>query len=201
MKILILGATGFLGSSLFSLALAKRDLIVYGTSRYSNENPNIIQVDVTNKPSIEKTFKLLKPEVVIWSLMDGEKENVLIDMGLSNLLEVIQAETKLIFLSTDALFVGGRGDYIESDQPGLLPGDTPLSTYVNAKNRAENMIKNKHFNHVIIRTGPLYGEDANKNIEQRTQSIIKRIQEKQYIEAATNLYKTFVHVEDLSEYL
>ena len=49
MKILILGATGYLGSTLFDLASRKENVIVHGTSRFPNKQANIIQVDVTNK--------------------------------------------------------------------------------------------------------------------------------------------------------
>ncbi|MFB5087820.1 hypothetical protein PGC35_11460 [Psychrobacillus sp. PGGUH221] len=41
MKILILGATGFLGSTLFYMASQSHNVKVYGTSRYLNENVNI----------------------------------------------------------------------------------------------------------------------------------------------------------------
>lgn len=76
---LILGATGYLGSMIFGLALKLQDTFVQGISRYANENRNIVQVDVTDKISLEKVIKHLEPEVVIWSLMNGEKEDVLID--------------------------------------------------------------------------------------------------------------------------
>lgn len=199
MKMLILGATGFLGSMIFGLALKTQDIFVKGTSRYANENRNIIQVDVTDKLTLEKVINQLEPEVVIWSLMNGEKEDVLIDKGLINLLTVIKKETKLIFLSTDALFVDGAGNYMESDQTGSLPKDTPLHTYVNAKRNAENIIKTRHLNHVILRTGPLYGEDYNRNIEQRTERMLKLLKNGEQPRAASNLYKTFVHGEDLSK--
>ncbi|MFJ8065118.1 sugar nucleotide-binding protein [Psychrobacillus sp. NPDC096426] len=198
MKILILGATGYLGSTLFDLASRKENVVVYGTSRYPNENVNIIQVDVTDKLSIENVISQLEPEIIIWSIMDGEKENLLTDLGLTNLLTIIQKETRLIFLSTDALFVDGTGGFVESDKTGSLPSDAPLSTYVNAKMKAENIIRSCHINHVILRTGPLYGENFNQNIEQRTKRILKQIKEGQPTKAASNLYKTFVHVVDLS---
>jgi len=110
-------------------------------------NSCIFQVDVTDKLSIEKVIKQLESEVVIWSLMNGEKEDVLIDGGLLNLLAVIEKEIKVIFLSTVALFVEGAGDYTESDQTGSLPEDATYLTYVCAKRRSENILKDRHLNH------------------------------------------------------
>lgn len=199
MKMLILGATGFLGSTLFGFASKKPNIVVKGTSRYSNGNVHIIQVDIIDKQSIEEVIKQFEPDVVVWSLMNGEKEDELTDRGLINLLEVIEKETKFIFLSTDALFGDGIGDYMESDQTGLFPQDSPLYTYVSSKRKAEKIIQHRHLNHVIVRTGPLYGEDFDQNMEQRTKRLIKQIEIGEQPEAASNLFKTFVHVEDLAK--
>lgn len=196
MKLLILGATGFLGSSLTQLASEDNNLAVFGTSRYPNKNSNIIQVDVTNKQSIGNAIKKINPDVVIWCLMSFEEENQLINFGLNNLLSVMESDTKLIFLSTDAVFVNGKGDSKESDPIGTLPKEARLAEYVNAKNTGENLILKEHPNHVILRTGPLYGDE--ESIENRTLSIIEKIKENKPFEAWENVYRTFVNVNDLS---
>ncbi|MFA1822025.1 sugar nucleotide-binding protein [Virgibacillus oceani] len=198
MKLLILGATGFLGSTLFHLA-GNRNLQVIGTSRYLNENRKIIEVDVTNKHALKSTMESYDPDVVVWTLLSRENEDVLIDHGLTNLLSIIKSETKLIFLSTDAVFTGGKGGYKEADILNSLPNKAPLATYVNAKIRAERQIAESHKNHTIIRTGPLYGMDANGNIEARTQKMTRQLEQKGSVEAAADFYKTFVHIVDLSK--
>ncbi|MFJ8067310.1 sugar nucleotide-binding protein [Psychrobacillus sp. NPDC096426] len=198
MRILILGATGFLGSNLFQLASENNNLTVFGTSRFQHENSNIMQVDVTNKQSIGCAIKKINPEVVIWSLMSFGEETQLIKLGLENLLSEIESETKLIFLSTDAVFVEGIGGYKESDPIGTLPKEADLADYVNGKNIGENLILNNHPNHVILRTGPLYGNNGNGVIEKRTVRIIEKIKENQSFKAYTNVYRTFVDINDLS---
>jgi dTDP-4-dehydrorhamnose reductase len=198
MRILILGATGFLGSNLFQLASENKNLTVFGTSRFQHEKSNIIQVDVTSKQSIGSAIRKINPEVVIWSLMNFEEETQLINLGLENLLSEIESDTKLIFISTDAVFVEGIGGYKESDPIGTLPKEVALASYVNGKYTGENLILNRHPNHVILRTGPLYGDNENQVIEKRTIQIIEKIKENQPIEAWANVYRTFVNVNDLS---
>ncbi len=92
MRILVLGATGFLGSNLFQLASENKRLKVFGTSRFQNENCIIMQVDVTNKQSLESAIRKINPEVVIWTLMSFEEETQLIKLGLNNLLSEIESE-------------------------------------------------------------------------------------------------------------
>lgn len=198
MRILILGATGFLGSTLFQLASENKNLTVFGSSRFQHKNSNIMQVDVTNQQSIRSAIRKINPDVVIWSLMSFEEETRLIKFGLENLLSEIDSETKLIFLSTDAVFVEGKGGYNESDLIGILPKGTALAEYVNGKYAGENLIRHKHPNHVILRTGPLYGNTGDQGIEKRTIQIIEKIKENQSFDAWTNVYKTFVNVNDLS---
>lgn len=199
MKIIILGSTGFFGSSLFKLAGLNPNYYVCGTSRSNNACTNILQLDIRNKHQVTQLVNHIDPDVVIWSLMDGEKENHLIEVGLNHLLSAISKETKLIYLSTDAVFVDGKGNYAETDQPGFLPSEAPLSTYVNAKHFGEKLILANHENHVIIRTGPLYGKDANHEIEARTNRIIHEINTNGYANAAINSFKSFVHIDDLAK--
>ncbi|WP_186577159.1 sugar nucleotide-binding protein [Aquibacillus kalidii] len=198
MRILILGATGFLGSALYGLA-KNLNYTVLGTSRYANEKSDIIKLDVSNIQAVEKAIKDYLPDVVVWSLLSMNEEDVLINIGLTNLLSAMSKKMKLIFISTDGVFAEGKGGYSEPDKTMPLPEEAPLATYVNSKIIGEKKVQYNHPNHIIIRTGPLYGTDLNDDMEQRTQRIICQVEEKGIFQAATNMYRTFVHIEDLSK--
>jgi dTDP-4-dehydrorhamnose reductase len=198
MKLLILGATGFLGSNLLKQASRNSNFTVFGTSRSHHKESCFIHVDVTNKQSLQKTIIEINPDVVVWTLMNFEEEERLINIGLNNLLSTLKSSTKLIFLSTDAVFVDGLGDYRESDLIGTLSEEAPLARYVNGKFMGEKIIQKIHPNHVVIRTGPLYSGQEDQVIEKRTLKIIEKTKEKQQVRVASNVYKTFVYVNDLS---
>ncbi|WP_157967340.1 sugar nucleotide-binding protein [Paraliobacillus zengyii] len=198
MRILILGATGFLGSTLFGLAESLNHTVL-GTSRHMNEKANITQLDITDEDAVEQIIQEFLPDVVVWSLLSMNEEDVLIKFGLSNLILAISSQTKLIFISTDGVFAGGTGGYKESDNPIPIAEEAPLATYINSKILGEKKGQNNHPKYMIIRTGPLYGKDLNQNIEERTQKVIKEVEEKGFFHAATNMYRTFVNIEDLSK--
>lgn len=199
MKVLILGATGFLGSTLYQKAIEDESLTVVGTSRLSNAAKNIIPLDVMDKHLVAQTIESIKPDVVIWCLMSMENEDQLIEIGLKNVVTHLSEDTKFIFLSTDAVFVDGRGDYDELDPIGLLPSEARLAIYVNAKHAGEQYLMENHPNYVIVRTGPLYGD--NHYIERRTLQLIENIKESKLYSAWENVYRSFVNVYDLSDAL
>lgn len=61
------------------------------------------------------------------------------------------------------------------------------------------MLLTNHTNHIIIRTGPIYGKNANQDIEARTKRLIHKIKKYGYANTPANTFKTFVHIDDLSK--
>jgi len=74
----------------------------------------------------------------------------------------------------------------------------PIAGYVNAKIDGENIVR-KNEKNVVVRTGPLYGQDAQGNWDKRVTDLINSLSQNKSIDRWSNLYKTFVHVEDLSD--
>lgn len=197
MKVLLLGASGYLGSYLYS-KLKQLDYQVYGTS-YTSINKNLYNIDVNDKNQVNRIIAI-KPDVIIWSLMSKDNEKKLTEYGLSNILSKLPQAKKIIYISSDSVFADGRGDYKEDDQTQYLSKENPLHIYANAKLDAENMVK-EHKNHIIVRTGPIYGQDVNGKWDSRVIFLIENIRKKERIKRAVNLYKTFTHIEDLANAL
>lgn len=136
MNVLVLGATGMLGSAVFRLLSEKREWRVFGTIRsigdkslFNSENHDrlLVGVDAENFDSIEQAYKISKPNIVIncigliKQLSDSDDPllaipiNALLPHKLAKLCDVIDA--RLIHISTDCVFSGDRGMYKESDLP------------------------------------------------------------------------------------
>jgi dTDP-4-dehydrorhamnose reductase len=197
-KGLVLGASGFLGGHVYH-KLINNHLIkeIVGTS-YLSGDKKLESININNRDEFEEFYKNRNPDFVIWTLMRPDNEQPLIHKGLRKLLDVISEQTLLIYVSTDGIFSDGIGHFNENEEPSYLNKNNPSSTYTNAKLDGEKMIQQEHKNHIIIRTGPLYGQDLKGNWDPRVSNLQKALRANEPYKRADNIFKTFVHVEDLA---
>lgn len=198
MKVLVLGASGFLGAHVYDNLIKDNQFKeIVGTS-----NSSVIEGLYTINSNDEKKFgefyRKCTPDFVIWTVMSADNEETLIHKGLKHLLKMIDKQTKLIYVSTDGIFSSGEGCFDEHAAPSYLETHNPLSGYTNAKLDGERMIQKEHQNHIIVRTGPLYGQNLRGNWDSRVSALQSALTDNQPYKRADNLFKTFVHVEDLA---
>jgi len=135
-KVLILGATGLIGSGLFNTLSRKLDLEVLGTVRShkltrffpQKLRKNLFSgIDVTNDSASLKLISRLRPDVVIncigltKHLPSGSDPLLAIPLN-SYLPHYLAVHCKLlgirfIHISSDCVFSGDKGNYVESDTP------------------------------------------------------------------------------------
>ncbi|WP_099159342.1 sugar nucleotide-binding protein [Virgibacillus ndiopensis] len=199
MKVCIFGASGYVGSSVYvRLRSASSDDVV-GT--YLDEpamSEGLYKLDVNEPESFSNFYKEENPDVVIWAVMSGPNEHKLTDQGLMHLITHLTPETKLIYISSDFVFSDGKGPYREEDRTSALPEDHTFSNYANAKVKAEHFIENELSNFVILRAGPIYGENRIGKLDERTDRLSYHLRSDRKIDFRNDLTRSFVHVEDLA---
>jgi len=162
MKIAIIGASGFLGMKLFNYFSEKHEVI--GT--YSkNKRDNLVELDATNSEDVEKFLLHYNPDVVIDTIALSSSVACEKDPDLCRLLNYTTAKNiveackkigaKMIFISSNYIFDGEKGDYTEEDQTN------PKNEYGKKKILAEEEIS-KLDNYLIIRSSMMYGENDNQ---------------------------------------
>lgn len=198
MNILILGASGFLGGKLY-MALDKEEVKfnILGTCFQSDSTNELLRIDVTNRDEVKCMMTEFNPDVVIWSLMSKTNEKYLIENGLKNILEFFPCEKKMIFISSNAVFHEGNGNYTEDNIPTYKNSTSPISIYSNAKIDGEKMVQ-KRENYMIIRPGAICGKDATGKWDKRTSQLIDKLENREEIIRTDNLFNTFVEVDELT---
>lgn len=150
-KVLVLGSTGMLGHQVVNYLSQFDEYEVVDISYRNKLRDSTIILDVTNRDLLEKTIVDIKPNFIvncIGVLINGANSdianaiyiNAYLPHQLKNISENINA--KLIHISTDCVFSGQRGKYVESDERD------GKDTYAKTKGLGE-VIDNKH---VTLRT-------------------------------------------------
>ncbi|MCL5877376.1 MAG: dTDP-4-dehydrorhamnose reductase [Candidatus Bathyarchaeota archaeon] len=163
MKLLITGAGGLYGSKLAQLAL-ERGFEVYSSDiQAQSVYGKSVKLDVSVKAEVNDVFRTVKPDVVVHAatLTDVDKCElnkhlawaVNVD-GTKNIVEASKnAESFLIYISTDYVFSGEKGYYVESDSP------EPVNYYGLTKLEAETVVMQNlaESDFLIARPSVIYG--------------------------------------------
>jgi dTDP-4-dehydrorhamnose reductase len=172
MKVLIIGATGMLGYSLFSNLSDYSELEVYGTVRnlkgkehfFRDYHNKIIEgVEVYNVDNVEAVIANIKPDVVINCIglikQQGISEQHIDAISINSLLPhqlasiCTRYEAKLIHFSTDCIFAGTKGGYLESDIPDA----------VDLYGKSKSLGEVNYAPHLTLRTS-IIGHELNSNL-------------------------------------
>jgi dTDP-4-dehydrorhamnose reductase len=172
MKVLILGANGMLGSTVYRFLNRKTDWTVYGTLRSDDlikEFPtdisgNLISgCDVVDSDNLNQIMTEVNPDVVIncigviKQITDANDPEKMRDINtlLPHKLSEISAEigARLIHISTDCVFSGDKGNYTESD--------TPDAEDLYGKSKLLGEVSEKHC--ITLRTSMIGHEMNTKN--------------------------------------
>jgi dTDP-4-dehydrorhamnose reductase len=163
-RILLIGSNGMLGQRLseFFSKQAKVELLC-ASMEDESYMPNLqyVKINITEKIEVKNTVNNFYPDVIInaaaYTNVDkSESERELAwSVNVSAVEYMAQAakafESHLIQISSDYIFDGTDGPYIENDKPN------PLGYYGRTKLASENVLKTSGINYSIIRTNVLYG--------------------------------------------
>jgi len=159
-KILIVSANSFVGTNLYNVL--NRDNVYYTYNINKMKwSTHVYQLDVSNKKSVKKLLKRIKPDVIInlaakrnVSFCENNEDiSYKINVeGTKNLAEVGEKlNSKLIHFSTDLVFDGIKGNFKEDDKLN------PLNVYGKHKQLSEQIIVETMRDYIILRPSYIYG--------------------------------------------
>jgi dTDP-4-dehydrorhamnose reductase len=158
-RIAVTGSSGLLGNEI--VKLAKRNYEVTSLHNTKTIYSDSVQLDIAGTERVLEFFSRLKPDVVIHTASqtnvdrcETEKENAW-NVNVVGTLNIAKAcnkvRAKLIYISTDYVFDGEKGNYREQDTPN------PINYYGTTKLEGEKQVAQYCHNYAILRTSVLYG--------------------------------------------
>jgi len=154
-KILILGTTGLLGSTLLKYFSQKKNFECFGIIRKNSDkkklkyirNVKLYKTNYKNEDSIKRIFAIVKPDLIIncigvvKQLIDKNNisEIIKVNSFLPHYLSEIakkQKKIKFVHFSTDCVFSGTKGNYYTTDLPDAkdIYGQSKFIGELKAKN-------------------------------------------------------------------
>ena len=163
----ITGAGGLIGNYLVQTALKSGSAAIWpaschenGTRRQDASAPGLVvraltrsDFDLLDFAAVRREFQKDRPQLVIHcaavTSVAGAQENPdlarRLNIEVTRLLAELAAEIPFIFFSTDLVFDGRKGNYIEADAPN------PLHLYGETKAVAEKIVL-RNPRHLVVRT-------------------------------------------------
>lgn len=209
MKVLITGANGLIGQYVTKLLLDKNYRVV-ATSRGESRLPFQLSdnftyhaMDVANALETFSVMSLEKPDVVVHTaamtqvddceLRPQQCERINVQGTSQVLTDAETFSSHFIYISTDFVFDGEKGNYTEED-------DTkPVNLYGFSKLQAESMVQTSTIPFAIVRTCLVYG-----NLLQRFRTNIvswvkESLEQGKTIRVVSDQWRTPTYVEDVAE--
>jgi len=199
MKILVLGGSGLVGDH-FITDSKSNDFITTYRNNVINF-PNVVSVKINLPQDWSKLEELIlkeKPDIVLNSIAysnsdfceTNREETYTLHVKISEKITTIcsKINSKIVFLSTDYVFDGKKGNYTEND------GTNPINYYGHSKDLAEKItLKNK--NNLVLRTAMVYGLSSKVRF---LRYVIENLRENKEINTYDDIFNSATLLDDLT---
>ena len=201
-KILIIGASGLVGSTVANYASKNHDLyLVNNKTDFSLHNFPVSNIDlIKNRSGILALIKDYRPDFVVHTAAYPSVDFCESNKQMTDLLHVkitgdiakacSSIGSQIIYFSTDAVFDGKLSrKYTENDLPN------PISYYGKTKLNAE-MILLENGTNTVLRTTVIYGWHAKSRF---TNWVLDSLKNSQEVSAFTDQFNTPTLVDDIAK--
>ncbi len=206
-RIFITGSNGLLGQKLIDLYAGKHAIELIASGRGANRYPKkegytYVELDITNRKNVLACIEKYKPNCIIHTAAMTNVDACELDhaacvlqnidavKNIKDAAEYINAH--LIYLSTDFIFDGTQGPYLEDAIPN------PLSFYGKSKLKAEEIIMHGSDNWAIVRTVLVYGLVADMSRSNIVLWAKEALENNRPIKVVDDQYRTPTLAEDLA---
>ena len=202
MNVLVTGSSGLVGQNVAAQCIRLHHNTFSANHKFKPNFGKEVILDLLDTKSIKKAIDKVKPNAVIHcaaisdiNSCESKKELVhkVNTLGTQVICESIPNNCFFLYVSTDNVFDGKKGNYKEDDIPN------PVNWYGETKLKAEEIVQNYTKDYAIARISTQYGIHERKT--NLGLDFIKKIMNKQKIRAATDFYSSPTYVESTAKML
>jgi len=182
MRLLVIGGSGFIGSSLVAKASERGDEVAY---TYAHTPKSLAarsyHIDFNkDNGALETALAQNKPDAVVYCAVPNLDANESLHRqvsveGVARTLALLEPATRFIYLSTNAVFSGLNGPYKEDAIPDAEACETDYKIYGMTKAAGESLTL-KRPNSLIVRTATVDGKNAAGELSDRLEFLVSSLQ-------------------------
>jgi dTDP-4-dehydrorhamnose reductase len=201
-KVLVTGAAGMLGSSVAKYMEKSNEFKTFGTGRTSVEaSSNYYVANLLDSDAVHELLDDLQPDVIVHCAANVNLNQCETDKEAADKIHVEATATlasykpgicKLIYISTDSVFEGVKGDYTEED------ATMPLNYYAASKLKGEEKAFALNKNTAIVRTN-IYGYKKNGASNSLFEWLYKNLSNKNTVTGFTDTWFNPLYTIQLAE--
>jgi len=210
MKILLTGANGMLGSAIAEqLSKTSHNLLATGKGELRhnhfifNEKSNYTSMDITDEVASKQLINSFNPDAIIHSAAMTQVDDCELNkeccysINTRSTIELIhlakEVNAAFHFISTDFVFSGDDGPYVETDQTA------PVNYYGKTKELAEQYLIQSGLDWSIIRTVLLYGKTDQIKRSNFIYWVRDNLLERKPIKVVNDQIRTPTYIPDLAK--
>ncbi len=199
--LVVTGASGLLGASVLRSAVELGWETVGLCHRHVIRDPAVefARVDLTDDSATRKLLSDLRPDVIMHCAAatnvdwceDNPKQAEAINVQASAVLAEIAStlNARFVYVSTDSVFDGKKGDYVETDEPA------PLNVYARSKLAGERETLRRNAAAIVVRVS-IYGWNS-QNKDSLAEWVLRRLEEGSDVPGFTDVFFTPILVNHL----
>ena len=199
MKILVLGGSGLVGDHFITNSKSNDFITTYRNNVTNFSNVISVKINLPQDwPKLEELILKEKPDIVLNSIAysnsdfceTNREETYILHVKISEKITTIcsKINSKIVFLSTDYVFDGKKGNYAENDKTN------PINYYGHTKDLAEKIIL-KNENNLVLRTAMVYGLSSKVRF---LRYVIENLKKDQEINTYNDIFNSATLLDDLT---
>ena len=199
MKILVLGGSGLVGDHFITNSKSNDFITTYRNNVTNFSNVISVKINLPQDwPKLEELILKEKPDIVLNSIAysnsdfceTNREETYTLHVKISEKITTIcsKINSKIVFLSTDYVFDGKKGNYTENDETN------PINYYGHTKDLAEKIIL-KNENNLVLRTAMVYGLSSKVRF---LRYVIENLRENKEINTYDDIFNSATLLDDLT---
>jgi len=199
-KLLVIGGSGELGYQIIRNSDSWKTFSTYNSNSINLKNIKSFKLDITNKNEVEDLITKLKPHVVINCAVsdrsiknianENDKKTAIVKGALNIARSCNKIDCRSVFISTDLVFDGRKGNYTESDTPNFL------MSYGRYKAQMERELLGLDYDLVIVRTSLIITLEP---MGHQVWWIVNSLNNNQALNLFVDEYRSPIYGEDLAK--